>query len=115
MSRPRIAITTGEPAGIGPEISASTAIALAGELGADLTLVGDETLIVERARTPASAFPPEVRIHRVPLAARAHAGQLDAANARYVLSMLDHAIDGALSGAYDAVVTAPIQKSVIND
>jgi 4-hydroxythreonine-4-phosphate dehydrogenase len=115
MSRPRIAITTGEPAGIGPEISVAAANGLAEDLEADLTLVGDQALIVERARVTGSALSPLVRIHHVPLAAPVRAGHLDAANAAYVLSVLDHAIDGALSGAYDAIVTAPVQKSVIND
>jgi 4-hydroxythreonine-4-phosphate dehydrogenase len=43
------------------------------------------------------------------------AGRLDSANARYVLEMLDRATDGCLQGEFDAVVTAPVQKSVIND
>ncbi|KHJ60071.1 4-hydroxythreonine-4-phosphate dehydrogenase PdxA, partial [Burkholderia glumae] len=45
----------------------------------------------------------------------ARAGQLDAANGRYVLGLLDAAIDGAVAGRYDAIVTAPLQKSTIND
>jgi len=114
VSRPRIAITTGEPAGIGPEISA-VAAALADVLDAELTLVGDESLIVERARAAGRRLPARVEIHHVPLAVPARAGKLDAANAAYVLAVLDHAIDGALSGRYGAIVTAPVQKSVIND
>ncbi|MGB2818361.1 MAG: 4-hydroxythreonine-4-phosphate dehydrogenase PdxA, partial [Burkholderiaceae bacterium] len=51
----------------------------------------------------------------VPLAVEARAGHLDVRNAPYVLATLNHAIDGALAGDYDAVVTAPVQKSVIND
>jgi 4-hydroxythreonine-4-phosphate dehydrogenase len=116
MTRPRIAITTGEPAGVGPEISAAAACAaLADHLDADLTLVGDETLIAARARAAAVPLAPGSRVHHVPLAAPAQPGHLDARNARYVLATLDHAIDGALAGAYDAIVTAPVQKSVIND
>jgi 4-hydroxythreonine-4-phosphate dehydrogenase len=41
--------------------------------------------------------------------------RLDVRNAAYVLATLDHAIDGALAGSYEAIVTAPVQKSVIND
>jgi 4-hydroxythreonine-4-phosphate dehydrogenase len=51
----------------------------------------------------------------VPLATDARPGQLDIRNAPYVLATLDHAIDGALAGRYGAIVTAPVQKSVIND
>jgi len=51
----------------------------------------------------------------VPLARPARPGRLDPANSRYVLSVLDRAIDGCLGGEFDAMVTAPVQKSVIND
>jgi 4-hydroxythreonine-4-phosphate dehydrogenase len=51
----------------------------------------------------------------VPLDAAARPGHLDVRNAPYVLSTLDRAIDGALAGRYEAIVTAPVQKSVIND
>jgi len=112
MARPRIAITTGEPAGIGPEISVA---ALDGASGVDVTLIGDEHLLAARARSAGLSWPPAAVVDHIALTADAHPGRLDAANARYVLSMLDRAIDGALAGRYDAVVTAPVQKSVIND
>jgi 4-hydroxythreonine-4-phosphate dehydrogenase len=51
----------------------------------------------------------------VPLATRCTPGKLDRANSRYVLSLIDRAIDGAVSGEFDAIVTAPVQKSVINE
>jgi 4-hydroxythreonine-4-phosphate dehydrogenase len=54
-------------------------------------------------------------VAHVPLARPRTAGKLDAANGRYVLSVLDRAIDGCMSGEFDAMVTAPVQKSVIND
>jgi 4-hydroxythreonine-4-phosphate dehydrogenase len=112
MNRPRIAITTGEPAGIGPEISG---LVLADPLDADITLIGDESLLAARARAAGVPWPTAARVRHVPLAAEARAGHLDVRNARYVLATLDHAIEGALAGTYDAVVTAPVQKSVIND
>ena len=112
MTRPRIAITTGEPAGIGPEISA---LALREAFDAEITLIGDETLLAARARTVGVPWPARAQVRHVPLAVRARTGHLDVRNAPYVLATLDHAIDGALAGAYDAVVTAPVQKSVIND
>ena len=52
--------------------------------------------------------------HR-PLDVPCVAGRLDARNARWVLTLLDRAIDGCLAGDFDAIVTAPVQKSVIND
>ena len=51
----------------------------------------------------------------VPLAAPCVAGRLDHVNARHVLALLDRATDGCLSGEFAAMVTAPVQKSVIND
>jgi 4-hydroxythreonine-4-phosphate dehydrogenase len=54
-------------------------------------------------------------VHHVPLRKSRTPGKLDPANSRYVLETLDHAIDGCLAGKYDAMVTAPVQKSVIND
>ncbi len=51
----------------------------------------------------------------MPLAAPSVAGKLDRANSRYVLNLIDRAIDGAQSGEFDAIVTAPVQKSVINE
>jgi 4-hydroxythreonine-4-phosphate dehydrogenase len=112
MTRPRIAITTGEPAGIGPEIAA---IAAADALDADLVLIGDEALLATRANAVGAPWPARSTVHHVPLAAAARPGHLDVRNAAYVLATLDHAIDGALAGRYDAIVTAPVQKSVIND
>jgi 4-hydroxythreonine-4-phosphate dehydrogenase len=54
-------------------------------------------------------------VEHVPLRRPRTPGKLDPANSRYVLEILDRAIDGCLAGKYDAMVTAPVQKSVIND
>ena len=97
-SRPLVALTSGEPAGIGPEICARIA------RDADVVVIGDRSLL--------SNVP---RVEHVPLARPVTPGKLDPANARYVLAVLDRAIGGCLSGEYDAMVTAPVQKSVIND
>jgi len=110
--RPRIALTTGEPAGIGPEISIAALRDNATLADADLTLIGDEGLLLERARD-ALALPANVRIRSIPLSVPAVAGRLDRRNAPYVLATLNAAIDGCLAGTYDAIVTAPIQKSTI--
>ncbi|HQR20347.1 MAG TPA: 4-hydroxythreonine-4-phosphate dehydrogenase PdxA [Burkholderiaceae bacterium] len=110
--RPRLALTTGEPAGIGPEIALA---ALESPLPAEITLIGDSALLAERAATTGRTLPASTGIEHVALGAPAHAGRLDVRNARYVLDTLDVAIDGCRSGRFDAIVTAPVQKSVIND
>ncbi len=116
-----IAITTGEPAGVGPEL---TVAALAGAAahwpGVKFTVLGDARLIEGRAHAvgvdwAALSGAGHVEIAHRPLAIASQAGRLDAANGLYVLGLLDDAIDGALRGAFDAIVTAPLQKSTIND
>ncbi len=113
---PRIAITTGEPAGIGPEISLA---ALSGVEGladnARITLIGDQALLEQRARATGIAWPIAATIEHVPLRTAALAGRRDSRNAHYVLATLDRAIAGAMALDYDAIVTAPVQKSVLND
>lgn len=94
---------------------------------ARLVVIGDEGLLAERARCagldarlrrytrdalPASGT---IEVEHVPVARQVRAGQLDPANARYVLALLDRAVDGCLSGEFDAMVTAPVHKGVIND
>ncbi len=122
---PLIAVTSGEPAGIGPELclrlierSAATA---------RLVILGDRELLAERGRalnfagqwrewTPGAApLPGVLDVLHIPLARVAHPGQLDSANSRYVLAMLDRAIDGCRSTEFAAMVTAPVHKGVIND
>ena len=99
--RPVIALTSGEPAGIGPELC----VRLAREpLAARIVSIGDRSLLSGAAE-----------IEHVALAHPAVAGKLDPANAPYVLRVLDRAIEGCLSGEYDAMVTAPVQKSILND
>ena len=94
-------MTSGEPAGIGPELC----VRLARERwDAELVVIGDRALL---AGCP--------RIEHIQLRNRAVPGKLDPANATYVLSVLDRAIRGCMDGEYDAMVTAPVQKSIIND
>lgn len=109
----QLALTTGEPAGIGPEI----ALAAAAACGLPVTLIGDEALLAERARRAGLPWPPPapVSVEHIALAVPAVPGRLDARNASYVLALLDRAIAGCLSGEFAAMVTAPIQKSVIAD
>jgi 4-hydroxythreonine-4-phosphate dehydrogenase len=134
-ARPTLAVTVGEPAGIGPEIAIRAAWALRKE--ARCVLVGDaaflsltaslldpgirlsaiSTLALRHSGLP--HFGPDViPVIDVPLAAHVVPGQLDADNGRAVLATLDLAIEGAVPGGagwFDAIVTAPLQKSTIND
>jgi 4-hydroxythreonine-4-phosphate dehydrogenase len=108
----RIALTTGEPAGIGPEI-ALRAAALA---DVDVTLIGDAALLETTAFAAGIGWPlARVDIEHVPLRFPAVPGRLDVRNAPYVLELLDRGIDGCLAGRFAALCTAPLQKSVIND
>ncbi|MCL2657476.1 MAG: 4-hydroxythreonine-4-phosphate dehydrogenase PdxA [Betaproteobacteria bacterium] len=122
--RPLIAITCGEPAGVGPELVAQLACET---LPARIVAIGDQSLLAERAQmlglqvavrawTPDSAAAPGVLdVLHVPLAATVTPGEVDPANARHVLGILDAAIDGCMAGRFDAMVTAPVHKGVIND
>jgi 4-hydroxythreonine-4-phosphate dehydrogenase len=126
MSLPRIAITTGEPGGIGPEISLLALQQPDFRAQFRPILIGDGRMLAARARATGIALPlvtfdatkeaPQgaVEVLNVPLAVSARPGQLDQANVAALLNTLTIAIDGALDGSFDAVVTAPIQKSVIN-
>jgi len=105
---PTVAITTGEPAGIGPELCAR----LPGDAWPGrIVLIGDRALLEHRGGRPV----PEENLLHVPLAVPSTPGRLDPANARYVLALLDAAIDGCAAGRFDAIVTAPVHKGVIND
>ena len=119
-----IAVTSGEPAGIGPELCAALARR---QWPVRLVVVGDEDLIAQRAvasgshvglrryMPAASSLPGTIEILHEPLAVASRAGELDPANARHVLRLLDRAIDGCLRGEFAAMVTAPLHKGVIND
>jgi len=128
MSDPVIAISTGEPAGIGPDITIGALLQLAGaHLPCRFEVLGDARLLDARA----AALGVEhawvrlqgeggVTVRDIPLGVPCDAGRLDARNGRYVLALLDACIDGCLPPAgtparYAAMVTAPVQKSTIND
>ena len=112
-SRPdpvRLVVTSGEPAGIGPEICAQ--VLAAAPPGCDITLLGDRDLIAGRARA-AGVDPSMLDIGHHPLRAPCAAGRPDPRNAPYVLDLLHAALDGVRAGRWDAMVTAPVQKSAI--
>ena len=123
---PRLAVTAGEPAGIGPELLIRLA---ASSLAANFVAVTDRQLLLRAARrcgttvelidddgTPSTERPAgSLRVHHVPLGAEEIPGQPDPRNARHVLATLTEAADGCMAGRYDAIVTAPLQKASIND
>lgn len=125
---PRLAVTAGEPAGIGPDLVAMLA---AGGCAGELVAIADPALIASRAEAlgihlqlrpyqpgqpPAPTPPGELLVAAHPLANPVvQPGRLDAANAPYVLDTLRHAAAGCRGGEFDAMVTAPLHKGVIND
>ena len=108
---PVIAVTSGEPAGIGPEIC----LRLSGrECAARVVVLGDRSLFAARAERLGLSGDGLDVLH-VPLRRPAQAGRLDAGNAPYVLEMLDRALAGCRSGEFAAMVTAPVHKGIINE
>jgi 4-hydroxythreonine-4-phosphate dehydrogenase len=119
-----LALTVGEPAGIGPDLVLRLA---SRPRETPWIAVGDIRVLAERARklqisinlhvfrgkAPTEAG--ELAVLDVPNDVDVEAGTLDRRNARSVLRMLDQAIDGCLNGSFAGMVTAPVQKSVIND
>ena len=121
-SEPLVALTAGEPAGIGPDLCA---LSVHEGFSGRIVIVGDRAVIAQRARQRGIAFDvpdypgreraPRLSVLSLPVAAPVLAGKLDPRNARHVLSLLDRALDGCVGGEFDAMVTAPVQKSVLND
>jgi len=126
---PRIAVTSGEPAGIGPELCLKLATRA---LDCELVCLADTGLLSERARLTRAAIslrsyaaheprarqphqPGTLLVEACALKVPSSPGRLDERNSPYVLALLDRAIDGALAGEFDAVVTAPVHKGIIND
>ncbi len=120
-----LALTAGEPAGIGPDLCVQIAQM---DLPYNLVVVADRELLRERARLlqlpleiiDSSVVAPKrqpcaLRVLHIPLAEPAMPGRLNSTNARYVLNTLERAVEGCRSGEFDAIVTAPVHKGVIND
>jgi 4-hydroxythreonine-4-phosphate dehydrogenase len=108
---PVIVVTSGEPAGIGPELCLALTER---EFPARLVILGDRHLIEERARLLGRSTD-GLEILHVPLAVPSEPGKLDVHNAGYVLALLDLALAGCVSDEYAAMVTGPLHKGIIND
>ena len=124
---PRILLTTGEPAGIGPDIVVSLAQQI---IAAELIVVGDPALLQARAqllnlpltltpvdfdKTPAPNVFSEIKIIPASLNTPCTPGKLAVENAAYVLHCLETAANLAMAKNVDAIVTGPVHKSIMND
>ena len=125
MYIPRIVITSGEPAGVGPDACVSLAQS---DWEADLVVAADSELLAVAAAAldlPISLelYDPSqpakshragtLRVLHIPTRRQVVAGQPDLRNAAYVIEMLDRACDGCMNGEFAAMVTAPVQKSTL--
>lgn len=122
----RVAVTPGEPAGIGPDI---VLMATQQNWPFELVAIADLNLLQTRALAlnldvTFRAFDPDSSLNTKPntltvldtkLRAPVNAGVLNKANANYVLETLEIAALGTLEGTFDALVTGPIHKAVMND
>jgi 4-hydroxythreonine-4-phosphate dehydrogenase len=120
-----IALTAGEPAGIGPDLCVRLATR---QVAARVVVIGDPEVLESRARRlgarieirgyrpgRADACSASLEVLPVPTKRPVVAGRTDPANAPHVLALLESAARGCLEGQFDAVVTAPVHKGVIND
>jgi 4-hydroxythreonine-4-phosphate dehydrogenase len=124
---PRIVITSGEPAGVGPDACVSLAQR---DWEADLVVTGDIELLGATAealglpltlelydptRLPKPHRNGTLQVLHIPTRCQVVPGQPDVRNAAYVIEMLDRACDGCTNGEFAAMVTAPVQKSTLMD
>ncbi|MAS65572.1 MAG: 4-hydroxythreonine-4-phosphate dehydrogenase PdxA [Pseudomonadales bacterium] len=127
MSTARLAITAGEPAGIGPDLCLMLA---QHPSPCERVIIADPQLLRDRAQQlglpvellpfdpdalPVAQAAGQLHVLPVTLGTACTPGQLDAGNSAYVLETLRLAGEGALSGLFDAIVTAPVHKGIINE
>lgn len=127
LSNPRVVITPGEPAGIGPDVTLQLAQQ---DWPVELVVCTDPALL--RQRAAALGLPITLREYQPGVAARPQqagtltvlpvitphpvtAGELHVANSHFVLETLTRACDGCLNGEFAALITGPVHKGVIND
>ena len=128
MTIPRLAVTPGEPSGIGPDLIIQLAESL--KQPAELIIIADKAMMIERAKQldiavdivdyqankPASiSESSQIKVLNIACAEKVIAGQLNKQNSPYVLQTLTRATEGCLSKEFDAMVTAPLHKGIIND
>ncbi len=123
----RIALTAGEPAGIGPDLCIQLA---QHDQQCELVIIADPELLAQRAKqlklnlrikefeaqNPVQCSKAgEISVYNTALAKPAQAGQLHTANSAYVLETIQRATEGCMDNIFDAMVTAPVHKGIIND
>lgn len=124
MPIPLLAVTAGEPAGIGPDLCITlsqhalpTRVVVLGDM--DVLRARAEQMGVAIEFTPpgaaASHTPGSLCVRHIPVTAPVTPGRLDVRNSAHVLALLDAAVAGCMRGTYAAIVTAPVHKGVIND
>ena len=105
----KLAISTGEPAGIGPEVSIAAANAfIADNPHTKITLYGDRSLLQSQSLVS------QIQIAHIPLIKPNQIGRLNPENAPYVLSVIQGSSEACRSGVHDALITAPVQKSILS-
>ncbi len=123
---PLVVVTSGEPAGVGPDLCLALAER---DWPCRLVFLADPTLLAERAQqlrlhptlrvvsaeTARDHQPHQLQVIPIPLNRPCIAGRLDAHNSSYVLELLKVSAAGCLAGTFAAMVTAPVQKSVISE
>lgn len=120
---PIIAVTPGEPAGIGPDLCLRL---IDQPHDCHIVLIADPQLLQQRAALLGLSFnlptwngrpDKQARTYLLPVAANQTTvvGQLNRANAGYVLKTLERAVTGCLNAEFDALVTGPVHKGIIND
>ena len=127
MTQPLIAVCSGEPAGVGPELCLQLAERQSAWPAARLVVLADRDLLQQRAtalgvqaklrdwQPKQSPSAGTLEVIHAPLTTPSQPGRLDAANSRYVLGLLDRALGGCQRGEFAAMVTAPVHKGIIND
>ena len=121
---PRIAITSGEPAGIGPDLCLMLAQQ---NIDADIIIIGDKDVLAARAKQlnidiNLLPYDPKntqrnqsISVLHLPTTEKVIAGNLNVNNSQYVLNTLNTAIVGCQNNDFDAIVTAPVHKGIINE
>jgi 4-hydroxythreonine-4-phosphate dehydrogenase len=122
-SKPVIALTPGEPAGIGPDLVIRLS-QHASSADRRIVVIADHQLLLDRATQLGQSIDlPEwhtdteapVSLLSIPTEVVVRPGHLDTRNSAYVLQTLERAVDGCLSGEFDALVTGPVHKGIINE
>lgn len=115
-----LAITLGEPAGIGTELICKLAEQ---DLLQNCTIIGDTSLLlnhIQKFNLPLSINETQtdknrINCHHIGVNSPVSLGELNIDNAQYVLDLLDYAAHGCMQGKFSAMVTCPLHKGIIND